>query len=204
MPKTLPDIPNDVLDRGRDCAEFYLDLLERGESQRIAEMLALQAAPRCVTDDTFFAGKKNGQQFAKDEATGNAYAQELRAKGVSTAGKTYMHSLAKYPGDPEAWVSSRSEAVALIKKRGWSCDGQIKVKRNKDCLGEEPEYGVADDIIDDEVYLTLHNNPELGRTADQRERLRAELLDKRMPHWAKGNTKKPKRKKPLISIGKGE
>lgn len=190
---------------GREVSEAELEATR--DPARLQDILAYRQFPGVVTNDTFLAGQKlNGAQFNTDLEY-RLYSRELKARGGSTAGKYYSHQLARYPGDPEAWVGSASDVSRVARERGWTVQGSgVNVKRNKDCLGNEPEYGVADDIIDKEVEMTLSQNPEIAPTPKERERFRAELKQKRQPHHA--NDGKPKRKpkvKPIVSLGtKGE
>lgn len=179
---------------------------QRTDPVLLEEILATRRCPACVTNDTFMAGRKlNGAQF-KTQAEYEIYSRELRAKGGSTAGKFYSHKLATRVGDPQAWIGSSSDVRRVLLERGDSggCAG-VKVQRNRDCLGEEPEYGIADDIIDREVEAKLSQNPELAPTPKERARFRAELKQKRQPHYANDGQPKRKPKKKLLSLGsKGE
>lgn len=122
---------------------------------KLCEMFATGRAPRGVTDDTRFAGfsKVGGAQFGSDEIR-EAYMQPAREAGVDVTGKQYFSELAAYPGDPEAWVDSQGDMRRLLEKRGWGCDGDLKVKaKNGD--GPPKGVGLADDIVDDLVEQRL-------------------------------------------------
>ena len=72
----------------------------------------------------------HNREFERDPRMGDHYHAGARRAGVSTTGKRYSHALADYPGDPEAWVGSLSEAKEAACRKGLSCsveDGTLKV-----------------------------------------------------------------------------
>ena len=93
-------------------------------------MCAARQGPKLETDTTFTRGYAT-HPFGKrglNEWTAKRYLAKAKKAGVSITGKRYLSSLARYPGDPEAWVSDRSDIKGLCKRRGWGCDGKVKVK----------------------------------------------------------------------------
>jgi hypothetical protein len=190
---------------GRVVTEAELEASR--DPSRLQDILESRCFPGVNTNDTFMAGRKlSGSQFT-NEAEFNFYTKRLRDQGGSPAGKYYMHQLAREAGDPEAWVSSAGDVESVARKRGWSVKGAgINVQRSKECLGIEPEYGIADDIVDTELQQTLSKNPEIAPTPKEKARLRAEIKQARQPHYT--NDDKPKKKKtpkPIVSLGaKGE
>jgi hypothetical protein len=166
----------------------YEALIRKGESHAIAEMLAVRKAPGCVTDDTFFAGTKNGQQFSGNvmqEFQGDLLASKLRKAGGSPAGKKYLGQLARFTGDPEAWVSTRGEVKAILEKNNWGAQGQVKRSIVDSCVEPEPPKDVADRIVRDEMLTIAEDTPELVRTPQQREDVLHQIKEKRTPHWKK-------------------
>lgn len=144
----------------------------------------LEHPPQLITDDTFFLSEKGGEQFADNPALGDYYARELRARGGSPVGKKYMRSLARYPGDPEAWVSSRAEVKKICEQRGWNCDGQVKVKHSQDNVDPGKPAEIGDDIVTEAMMEKVLENPELGRTKKERAELWEETKDEVKPHWS--------------------
>lgn len=71
-----------------------------------------------LTNRAYTRGYVNGNQFDYDEETGDDYRNMAKRAGVSITGKVYRHSLAQFPGDPEAWVSDSDDARAVMKRRG--------------------------------------------------------------------------------------
>lgn len=169
-----------------DCPEqqaHYVRMRRNGETHRFAEMVALRAAPACNTDDTFLKGGFNGSQFAKNPDMGEIRAKELRKRGGSTAGKRYVAGLARYVGDPEAWVSSKSEAKAVLKKRGWGSEA-LGVKMTADLEPPKP-IGVAPDLVKKKVKQMAAVDPDCVRTPKKREETYQKARDAIKPHWVK-------------------
>jgi hypothetical protein len=140
----------------------YQDSLARGLSPKLAEMLVLQQAPSLQTDTRWLSGEVSGGQFASNAKIGNTYMHVARQAGVITSGKVYKHQLARFPGDPEAWVGSRGDVKRLCERRGWYCEGSVNHKP-VDVEFEDPfdkPYRVADDIVDDAVADIVSREPE--------------------------------------------
>src|SRR5271154_7062156 len=99
----------------------YDRCIAEGTSPVLAEMFALGQPPMSNTDREFLAGTENGRQFEGQEEVGDYYRQEATKAGVNTTGKVYKNGLARFPGDPEAWVSGRGDVQRVIEERGWNC-----------------------------------------------------------------------------------
>jgi len=109
----------------------YWDIRRNEASPKLAEMLALGIPPMSNTDREFLEGHDgNGNQFAKGplaEEEGNRLRKVAEAGGQNVKGKVYLGGLARFPGDPEAWVSDRGDVKRVIEKRGWKCQGSVEV-----------------------------------------------------------------------------
>ncbi len=77
-------------------------------------------------------------------------ADVARKHGANPEAGYYYPQLARFPGDPEAFVSSRSEIRRVLESRGWSSRGIVEVESKGPDRDPEP-YRPADDIIDREV-----------------------------------------------------
>ena len=147
MPK-YPTISEDPAVQRR-----YVACRQAGSSHRLSEMLALRRGPALNTDTRWLAGHVNGSQFAgspREEAIGGYYQQVARAHGLSTAGKVYKTQLARFPGDPQAWVSSRADCIKVAAERGMTLEGSVNYKPPADDTPDsETPYRVADDLVDD-------------------------------------------------------
>jgi hypothetical protein len=96
-------------------------------------MLASQSPPMSNTDREFLEGQH--RQFEKQPRLGDELKRVAELHGQSTTGKIYLGQLARFPGDPEAWVDGRGDVKRICEQRGWSCDGAIQVAAR----GEAPK-----------------------------------------------------------------
>lgn len=163
----------------------YVRMRREGVSHNLAEMFALQSPPQIAgTDSIFTEGWCNGNQFEGQEWVGNMYRREAEAAGVDVTGKRYLGGLARWPGDPEAWVSGRGDVKRICEQRGWNCNGAVKVKAPDDVA--PPEHTpLADDIIDDKVAEILETVPAKDRPRVDTIDLREQVKDKMTPDWNK-------------------
>lgn len=122
----------------------YLEMRAAGQSMNMAELLATRTFPGVRTDSTFLRGSHT--QFADHPKLGRIYRKMAEDEGVNITGQKYLRSLARYPGDPEAWVSSRGEVERRCLERGWSCEGAVEVRapRYRDPM---PDTELADDLV---------------------------------------------------------
>ena len=112
---------------------YYEWLRRNGNSHNLADMLAFRQAPRANTDREFFEGMGTlDTQFSGDEAMRDRLIAKAKSKGYKpNPNDVYLSSLARYPGDPEAFVPAtggRGHIKAVCEKRGWECDGSVKTK----------------------------------------------------------------------------
>lgn len=163
----------------------YVMLRAEGLSHNLAEMFALQSPPQIAgTDSVFLEGHCNGNQFDGQEAVGEMYAAEAKAAGVDTKGKVYLGGLARYPGDPAAWVNGRGDVKRICEERGWGCRGAVSVKAAEP-LDAPKETPLADDIVHDKVAEILGHLPERERPRVDVQDLTEQVKDKMTPKWRK-------------------
>jgi hypothetical protein len=158
----------------------YWDMRLKGSSPRLAEMLALQSPPMSNTDREFLEGHCNGNQFSGGplaEEQGNRYKKIAEAGGQNVTGKVYMGGLARFPGDPEAWVSDRGDVKRVVEARGWKCQGSVEVTPD----------GKSDDLA--AIYRESKVKPGPGLDMDEdgfiepssmNEEQRAEMLEQKL------------------------
>jgi hypothetical protein len=105
-------------------AEFFGD--EAASVRRLEEMFASGKPPAADTDREFLEGTQN--QFAGDEATALRLKKVAEAEGQSVTGKRYVGGLARYPGDPRAWVDGKADVRKYLEETGRGCEGALSVK----------------------------------------------------------------------------
>ncbi len=172
----------DVVSRDWVVQAYYVAHRLDGDGHKLAEMLALGAPPLVKSDSTFLAGHCNGSQFDGQELVADRYLAVATAAGVNVKGAVYKSGLARFPGDPEAWVRGRGDVQKVVEARGWGCQGDVTVKARDDV--EPPaDVDVAPDLVDRRVEQKLAANPDLAR-ADQAE-LRDAAFQEIKPHWSK-------------------
>lgn len=170
-----------IISRRAEVQRAYEEMRSRGVSHTLAEMLALRQPPMSNTDREFLEGHCCGNQFEKVPWLGDYYKKIAERAGVNVTGKVYKSSLAAYPGDPRAWVSSRDDVRRICEERGWGCEGAVRVPLRRDV--EPPDIAVADDILEDRVQDMIDANPELALR--DRNELKEEVKEKIKPHWSK-------------------
>lgn len=166
-------------------AQYWM-MRERGSNDKFAAMVALQAGPVLSTDDTFFQGQKPlYEQFGSQKHL-DRYIKAAKKRGFTPSpNSTYFSSLARFPGDPEAFVTraqGRSYIRKLCEQRGWACEGAVKVDHREpesDPLAYENCKPLGEDLIRNREEQMIQKNPELKR-ADRRE-LREQILAKHGP-----------------------
>lgn len=98
----------------------------------LCPMFEACAPPLIHTEATMFVGMaaKQANQFNTplQKSVGEALAKDLRGMGGSTTGKVYLSGLASYPGDPEAWVSGKSDIERVAKERNLTVEGDVNRK----------------------------------------------------------------------------
>lgn len=133
----------------------YEAMRAAGESHKMAEMLALQAFP-----------------FGRDE-------NRILMQGKES-GKFYSSQLARYQGDPRAYVSSASDIRRIAQEDGLIVSGTVNVKQpEKAPMKSVP---IADDIVDRAVKVEIAKDP--GKAKKVRE-VREQIKDKLTPYYKK-------------------
>lgn len=121
---------------------------------RTCDMLQSGHGPSIRTEATYQA-KANGRLglASVHPAIREHYRRVAGDAGVSTDGKTYEPRLASFPGDPQAWVSGPDEVRRVVEDRGWSMDGDMKVKGRE----VEPVKGpaIARELVEEMVESRL-------------------------------------------------
>lgn len=158
-----------------EAIDHYMLCRHNGCTPRMAAVLALKKFPGVKTDTTFMKGKLTGDASFKTSAEAAWYLAQAEKAGVSTTGKHYYRSMARFPGDPEAWLDSRGDVSRLAEQRGWNVEGAVNYSAPEQA--PPPEVDVAPDIVDRETAIALEQCPG-ERPGDVRERVYNRLSGK--------------------------
>lgn len=159
----------------------YVAMRLDGTSHSLAEMFALQQAPAAKTDSEFNKGHCNGNQFEDTPFLGDYYGRLAEEAGVDVTGAVYKSGLARFPGDPQAWVRDRGDVARLVEARGWGCEGDVNVRAQQ--IEPGPDIAVADDIVEQRVMAKMDANPDLVHERRPQD-VYAEAREEIKPHWA--------------------
>jgi hypothetical protein len=156
---------------GMTCGAIYVRLRCEGSTHMFAEMVALQRGPRIMTDSVFFAGQGDLlKQFQGDRAQLESRVALARKHGYNPGpSDIYNPNLARFPGDPEAWIppsGGRAHIRKVLAKRGWGCQGAVELESRPN---PPPKFkDLADDLAVEAAREMATRNPELRRL-DKRE-----------------------------------
>lgn len=170
-----------IISQRKDVQAAYEAMRADGTSHTLAEMFAFQHPPMSNSDKEFLEGHANGSQFQDTPYLGDHYRRVAEQHGQNVKGKVYLSGLAKFPGDPEAWVSGRGDVQKLCETRGWDCDGSVKVNAFRQQAVEGVD--VADDILNDAVTQHLKSLPPGEEKCVNKTELREQIREKKKPHW---------------------
>lgn len=188
-----PDASQEILSRCMEgMSRFvsrgaqYLRMRMAGESDSLASMVALRKGPALSTDDTFFQGQGSlYDQFGSQKALDRNLAASKRHGFVPDKNDVYFPNLARFKGDPEAYVSraqGRSYIKKLLEKRGWESDGAVKVKGRQaenDPLDAKNCVPMGNDVIQHYAAKMVAKDPSLKSL--KRSELRAKVIEKHGP-----------------------
>lgn len=151
------------------------------DQYRMAEIINSRKCPGDgLTDRAFMEGFLTGH----DDGLVGEHAQLFReryrkATGGYPTGKRYMSGLARYPGDPRAWVDSIADVkkIAQEDNLNWSYAGKVMHEaREPDKAPDDKPYAVAPDLIEKRVAKAVEANPDLKhqpkKLADVREKIK--------------------------------
>ena len=168
--------------RGAQYAQMRLN----GTAHSLAEMVALQQCAGIETDDTFFQGSKPlYDQFGSQKHL-NTFLKAAKRRGFTpSVNSTYFPGLARFQGDPEAFVTraqGRSYIRKLCEKRGWACEGGVNVKHREpesDPLDLKNCKPLGEDIIRNRAMQMAEKNPDVARMP--RRELREKIIAEHGP-----------------------
>lgn len=140
----------------------------------VDQMIVSCRPPKSNTDVEFLAGSENGRQFQGRPEQGEFYRKQAEKRGQSVKGKKYLSQLARFPGDPEAWVSSRGDVQKVLEDRGWGSDGLVNVKAKPREEATKP-VDVSEDILERETSKAAIPGMKAKDRKDLRETIRKKI-----------------------------
>lgn len=176
--RTKMTLPPDIAAASPAVQKHYLAMIADGQTERWAEMAALQQAPGSTGTDREFMHGRNAGEFLNDMPARQAryITREAKAAGIDISGKYYMAGLADSRGwkDPNAWVSGRDDVLRVAKKRNLNLTGQVNHKA--DPVPKKKSKGLSDRIVNELA------KKQVGMSRSEAiERVR----EKHTPHWKK-------------------
>ena len=163
---------------------FYFRLRMEGKSDRAACMYALQKSARVETDDVFFQGSKPlYDQFGSQKALDRVLKVAGQHGHVPDKNAVYFPNLARFRGDPEAFVTRSMGPTyirKLLDKRGWSAEGGVNVKgREPDSDPLDPKNcrPLGEDIIRRRMGEEIKKNPDLAQGKNRKD-LRQRIIER--------------------------
>ena len=150
---------------------------------RMDEVLRSKKMPTIRTDSQFLANHGTlDKQFEGDKRQLDSVTETAKKHGYNpNPNDTYIPTLARFPGDPLAFVpagSPKNHIKKVCEATDRACEGDVTVERTK----RKPKRTVrlGDDLVQEEAAMRIAENPD--EALKPQEQLRNEILDK---HGAK-------------------
>ncbi len=155
----------------------YLRNRRNGVSDSMAALIAMRKSPMPDTDDVFFSGLHHmGHQMCDEQAKNYINAHRKHTGRNPPEGAIYMPGLARFQGDPEAFVNrsdGRTYIKRLIESRGGTIDREMNVTWNEPETDPfEGNVPLAEDLVRRQAAEDIKENPDLGRMTKQEMRER--------------------------------
>jgi hypothetical protein len=176
----------------QEVQAFYERMRDEGTSHSLAEVFATQQSPGIAgTDSNFFAGLHSGNHLDRwPGPVRRAYLAKAKAAGVDISGCVYLPSLARFPGDPLAWVRGRGDVKKLCEQQNLTSHGAVEHQADESRIAEtaaKRSVPIAPDIVERELAKELTKHPEKKLKVQE---TREEVADRIMPSWKKNSALK--------------
>ncbi len=116
-------------------------------------------APHVESDATVYTSDRTDIGQFRSEAMREFHAENAKKRGINTTGKKYDTTIARFPGDPEAWIGSDTDVRQVMEKRGWGCKGKVKVAARHDGPHEMPKPGISEKHVREMVHERMTVDP---------------------------------------------
>lgn len=172
--------------------EAFAPMSDAGKTRRCPcgkAGLRVFVAPHVESDCTVYTEDRTDLNQFRSEAMRDFYGEKARKAGVNTAGKKYDYSLARYPGDPKAWVGSDGDVRQVLEHRGWGAKGKVNVKMRNEERVEAPKPGISEKAVREMVHERMVVDPgqKLSKVIE-------DVVNDHAPRGGKRIVKSPKRK----------
>lgn len=175
-------LPYEIGIASQAVQSHYIKMVNDGQTERWAEMCALQQPPGTKgTDRAFQQGRLDGNWLDDlPPRQAKKIVREAKAAGIDIAGKQYMSGLANKLGhcDPRAWVSDIADVKRVAKDRNLSVSGIVTV--NATDLPPLKQVDLNPRIARGLAKQEISKNPGLS----MRDAL-AKVKEKHAPRWKK-------------------
>lgn len=163
---------------------MYVSLRLKGNTHKFAVMVACQRGPRLMTDAVYFQNSRQvDAQFISPQQRDKAVAIARRHGYNPQRHDTYVSDIARFFGDPEAWVpqtGGRGYIKKICEQRGWECHGAVETKyREPDADPHETGVKLAPDLVNAGIKRMVAKDPKLKHKS--RAELRARAIAKYGP-----------------------
>lgn len=140
--------------------------------RKFEDIVESRQAPGLSTDSTFFSGTGTlDRQFGKDKRSlQEVVAGAARAGFRPTGNELYQPSLARFPGDPRAFIShagGKAQVRKIAEQDGTGCEGAVSVKAREPEREPEQKHKLAPQIVRRHLREKLKNPDNAKR--DRRE-----------------------------------
>lgn len=126
----MNEVPISVRSAGPAAVAHYLSMLAEGQTERWAEMCALQCPPGVRgTDRAVMEGRLNGEWLDRmPPHQARRILAEAKQAGINTEGKYYQSGLAdkRGPADPAAWIDSAADIKKVAQIRNLHVTGVVE------------------------------------------------------------------------------
>jgi hypothetical protein len=163
----IVNVPRHIVSLGPTAEYIYTEAIRKGNKPGFAEMLAMRKAPSAETESTFLSNfGKLLDQFDGDEHYTDAVVAAARKQGYNPSpNDVYQPALASQMGDPQAFIKSRGEAIAVAEERGAELEinGRTVVKhRQPEVDPYETAPQLSNDLAAPEVAKLMKSNNKLS------------------------------------------
>lgn len=140
--------------------------------RKFEDIVTSRKGPGLSTDSTFFSGAGTlDRQFGKDKGALKQVVSGAKKAGYNPTGnELYQPCLARFPGDPRAFVSQadgKAHIRKIVERDGTGCEGAVTVKAREPEHEPTPKHKLAPHIVQRHLRHKL-KNPENAKR-DRRE-----------------------------------